>query len=52
MTVRLSIEITALVAGWLLGGRVGLGTVVFALTVGYAVSLSMTLLARLSPRAT
>ena len=51
-TVRLSIEITALVAGWLLGGRVGLGTVVFALTVGYAVSLSMTLLARLSPRAT
>jgi len=47
-TVRLSIEITALVAGWLLGGRVGLGTVVFALTIGYAVSLSMTLLGRLS----
>jgi uncharacterized membrane protein YczE len=47
-TVRLSIEITALVAGWLLGGRVGLGTVVFALTIGYAVSLSMTLLGRLA----
>jgi uncharacterized membrane protein YczE len=44
-TVRLSIELTALVVGWLLGGRVGLGTVVYALTIGYTVSLSMTLLA-------
>jgi uncharacterized membrane protein YczE len=52
-TVRLSIELTALVAGWLLGGRVGLGTVVFALTIGYAVALSMTVLGRLaSPRTT
>ena len=50
-TVRLSIEIGALVSGWLLGGRVGLGTVVFALTIGYAVSFSMTLVARLSSRA-
>lgn len=48
--VRLSIEITALVGGWLLGGRVGLGTVVFALTVGYAVAFSMALLAHVSPR--
>jgi uncharacterized protein len=47
-TVRLSIELSALVSGWLLGGRVGLGTVVFALTVGYAVSLSMTIVARLA----
>jgi uncharacterized membrane protein YczE len=47
-SVRLSIELTALVTGWLLGGRVGLGTVVFALTIGYAVSLSMTLLEQLS----
>jgi hypothetical protein len=45
-TVRLSIELTALIAGWFLGGRVGIGTVVFALTIGYAVSLSMTLLDR------
>jgi len=49
-TVRLSMELTALVAGWFLGGRVGLGTVVFALSIGYAVSLAMTLLARLSGR--
>ena len=52
-TVRLSIEITVLVGGWLLGGRVGLGTVVFALTIGYAVSLSMSLLGRIAkPRTT
>ncbi|MGW4797550.1 YitT family protein [Nonomuraea sp. MG754425] len=31
---RLSIEVTVLVAGWLLGGTVGLGTVVFALAIG------------------
>jgi uncharacterized membrane protein YczE len=47
-TVRLSIELTVLVIGWLLGGRVGLGTVVFALSIGYAVSLSMTALGQLS----
>jgi uncharacterized membrane protein YczE len=32
--VRTGIELTALVSGWLLGGSVGLGTVVFALTIG------------------
>ena len=47
-TVRLSIELTVLVIGWLLGGRVGLGTIVFALSIGYAVSSSMTLLRHLS----
>ncbi|MGN6693267.1 MAG: YczE/YyaS/YitT family protein [Aquihabitans sp.] len=32
--VRTGIELTALAAGWLLGGDVGIGTVIFALTVG------------------
>ncbi|MEN8113480.1 MAG: hypothetical protein ABFS21_03745 [Actinomycetota bacterium] len=32
--VRAGIEITALVAGWLLGGTVGIGTVVFAFGMG------------------
>lgn len=32
--VRTGIELTALTAGWLLGGSVGLGTVVFAVTIG------------------
>ncbi|MEO6989287.1 MAG: hypothetical protein ABI239_11645 [Aquihabitans sp.] len=32
--VRTGIELVALAAGWLLGGTVGLGTVLFAVTVG------------------
>lgn len=32
--VRTGLEITALAAGWLLGGSVGLGTLAFALTIG------------------
>lgn len=37
--VRTGIELTALAAGWLLGGSVGLGTVVFAVTIGPNVQL-------------
>jgi uncharacterized membrane protein YczE len=32
--VRTSIELTVLVTGWLLGGKVGIGTVVYALAIG------------------
>jgi len=32
--VRTGIELTALAAGWLLGGTIGIGTLLFALTVG------------------
>ena len=32
--VRTSIELTVLVTGWLLGGTVGVGTVVYALGIG------------------
>jgi hypothetical protein len=32
--VRTSIEVTVLAAGWLLGGTVGVGTVVYALGIG------------------
>ena len=32
--VRTSIEVLVLVSGWLLGGTVGVGTVVFALSIG------------------
>ena len=39
--VRLSIELTVLVAGYLLGGRVGIGTVAFALTIGHAIAAVM-----------
>ena len=37
--VRTGIEVTVLVAGWLLGGNVGVGTVVYALAVGPLVQL-------------
>ena len=47
-SVRLAIELSVLVAGWALGGRVGLGTVVFALTIGYAVATAMTVLKRVT----
>jgi uncharacterized membrane protein YczE len=43
--VRLGIELAALAAGWLLGGRVGIGTALFAVTIGYAVTSAMRLLA-------
>jgi len=32
--VRTGIELTALLIGWLLGGSVGIGTVLFAVTIG------------------
>jgi uncharacterized membrane protein YczE len=32
--VRVGIELGALIVGWLLGGTVGFGTVVFALAIG------------------
>lgn len=41
--VRLAIEATVLVVGWLLGGTVGLGTVLFALLIGPAVGYGLRL---------
>jgi uncharacterized membrane protein YczE len=37
--VRTGIEVTVLVLGWLLGGTIGVGTVVLALSVGPLVQL-------------
>ena len=44
--VRLGLEISVMLAGWLLGGRIGIGTAAFALTIGYAVTTAMRALAR------
>ena len=44
--VRLAIEVTVLLAGWALGGTVGLGTLLFALLIGNSVAISLGLLAR------
>ena len=38
-----------LVVGWLLGGIVGVGTLLFALFIGQAVALNLRLVDRLSP---
>ncbi|WEK14499.1 MAG: hypothetical protein P0Y48_04655 [Candidatus Microbacterium phytovorans] len=38
---RLGVEATVLVAGWLLGGTVGLGTVLFAVLIGPAVHMTL-----------
>ena len=39
--VRTSIEVSVLVAGWVLGGNVGLGTVLYALSIGPIVHLTL-----------
>ena len=46
--LRAGIELTVVLAGWLLGGMVGIGTVVFALGIGPAVSAGLYLTARCS----
>lgn len=42
---RTAIEVTVLVVGWLLGGSVGVGTVLFALAIGPLVDLALRRLA-------
>ena len=49
--VRLLIEVTVLVAGWALGGVVGIGTALFALLVGQCVAVGLSIAHRLFPGA-
>lgn len=46
--VRTSIEVAVIIIGWVLGGIVGLGTLMFALGIGPAVSVGLYLTAKLS----
>ncbi len=48
--VRLGIEVTVLAAGWLMGGTVGLGTLLFALLIGNSIAISLGVVARLTSR--
>jgi len=48
--VRLAIESTVLVAGWLLGGTVGLGTLLFALLIGQSIAISLGVVSRVTHR--
>lgn len=46
--VRAALEGSVLAAGWLLGGRVGLGTLLFALGIGGSVALWLSLVGHLT----
>jgi uncharacterized protein len=48
--VRLGIELTVLVVGAALGGRIGLGTAIFALFIGQSVAIFLGLVARLTAK--
>jgi uncharacterized membrane protein YczE len=39
--VRTAIEIVAVISGWLMGGVVGLGTIIFVFGIGPAVAFSL-----------
>jgi hypothetical protein len=44
--VRMGIEVMVLLAGWVLGGTVGLGTALFALLIGQSVAIFLGVIAR------
>ena len=46
--VRLAIELSVLTLGFFLGGRVGLGTAIFALFIGQSIAISLGVVARIS----
>jgi uncharacterized membrane protein YczE len=46
--VRLGIELTVLMIGFLMGGTVGIGTALFALLIGQSVAISLGIIARLT----
>jgi uncharacterized protein len=48
--VRLGIEVTVLVIGWIMGGTVGVGTLLFALLIGHSIAISLGVVARLTAR--
>ena len=48
--VRLGIEGTVLVAGWILGGTVGLGTLMFATLIGQSIAISLGVVSRITSR--
>ena len=48
--VRMGIEVSVLIIGALLGGRIGLGTALFALLIGQSVAISFGVVARLTSK--
>jgi uncharacterized membrane protein YczE len=48
--VRLGIELTVLALGWLMGGTVGIGTLLFAVLIGESIAISLGVVARLTAK--
>ena len=48
--IRLALEGCAFLAGWLLGGRIGLGTAIFALFIGQSIAISLGVVSRITSR--
>ncbi len=48
--VRMGIEVTVVLIGWLMGGTLGIGTVLFALLIGESIAISLGVVARLTSR--
>lgn len=48
--VRTMIEVSVLTIGWLLGGVVGIGTLLFALLIGQSIALAFGIVERISPK--
>lgn len=48
--IRLAIEATVFLAGWLLGGRVGLGTLIFTLFIGQSIAIALGVVSRFTSK--
>jgi uncharacterized membrane protein YczE len=48
--VRMFIEISVLTIGWLLGGQVGLGTVLFGVLIGYSVATWLKIVGKITKK--
>jgi uncharacterized membrane protein YczE len=48
--IRLAIESCAFIGGWALGGRIGLGTAIFALFIGQSVAISLGVVSRFTSK--
>ena len=46
--IRLAIESCAFLLGWILGGRIGLGTALFALLIGQSIAIALGVVSRLT----
>jgi len=46
--IRLTLEVAVIIIGWLLGGTVGIGTVLFGVLIGYSVAFWFGIVARLT----